>query len=221
MAILRTYGDGCTSAHALDLIGERWALLIVRELLHGPKRFGDLRRGIPNASPNVLSQRLRELEDAAVLRRRRLGPPVSSLVYELTQWGAELEPVVLHLMRWGRRSPQYEPNENVGPDSLMLALRSQFDPALAAGVELTCMIRLGEDDFVATVHDNKLEVYRGEAPNVDATVEANPSSFATLLFGPTTLEQLTAAGKIRLTGDPAVIESLLATQQAPEPVLSQ
>ena len=105
MATTRTYGDGCAIARALDVVGERWALLVVRELLLGPKRFTDLRRGLPNASPNVLSERLRELEHAGVVRRRKLAPPAGSRVYELTDWGLELEPLVLSLGRWGARSP--------------------------------------------------------------------------------------------------------------------
>src|ERR687888_870608 len=100
MATLRSYGDGCGIAHALDLVGERWALLVVRELLLGPKRFTDLRAGLPNASPNVLSQRLRELEEATIGRRRRLPPPAGSQVYELTEWGRELEPLVISLGAW-------------------------------------------------------------------------------------------------------------------------
>src|SRR5215204_4140654 len=90
MATMRTYDDGCAAAHALDLIGERWALLVVRELLLGPKRFTDLRAGLPNASPNVLAQRLRELEAAGIVRRRKLPPPAASRVYELTEWGQDL-----------------------------------------------------------------------------------------------------------------------------------
>src|SRR5215213_11249135 len=105
MATTRTYGDGCAIARALDLVGDRWALLVVRELLLGPKRYTDLRRGLPNASPNVLAQRLGELERAGVLRRRKLPPPAGSRVYELTEWGMELEPVVVSLGRWGARSP--------------------------------------------------------------------------------------------------------------------
>src|SRR5207248_7286064 len=103
MATTRTYGDGCAIARALDLVGERWALLVVRELLLGPKRFTDLRSGLPNASPNVLSERLRELEEAGVLRRRKLPPPAAAWVYELTAWGRDLEPVVTALGRWGSR----------------------------------------------------------------------------------------------------------------------
>src|SRR5829696_7206603 len=105
MTTMRTYGDGCAIAQALDLVGERWALLVARELLLGPKRYTDLRRGLPNASPNVLSQRLGELERAGVLRRRKLPPPAASRVYELTEWGMELEPVIVRLGRWGARSP--------------------------------------------------------------------------------------------------------------------
>src|ERR671914_171759 len=102
---MRTYGDMCGIARALDVIGERWALLIARELILGPKRFTDLRAGISHASPNVLAQRLRELEEAGILRHRKLPPPASAQVYELTEWGLELEPVLQALGRFGARSP--------------------------------------------------------------------------------------------------------------------
>jgi DNA-binding HxlR family transcriptional regulator len=102
---MRTYGDGCAIARALDLVGERWALLVVRELLLGPKCYTDLRTGLPNASPNVLSERLRELERARIVRRRKLPPPAGSRVYELTDWGVELEQIVISLGRWAARSP--------------------------------------------------------------------------------------------------------------------
>src|ERR1051326_4544263 len=105
MATLRTYGDGCAIAHALDVVGERWALLVVRELVLGPKRYTDLRRGLPNASPNVLSQRLDELERAGIVERHKLPPPAGSRVYELTRWGRELEEIVISLGRWAARSP--------------------------------------------------------------------------------------------------------------------
>src|ERR671921_2798404 len=105
MTTPRSYNDACAAAHALDLVGERWALLVVRELVLGPKRFTDLRAGLPHVSPNVLAQRLRELEAAGVVRRRKLPPPAASRVYELTPWGEELEPVIIRLGRWGARSP--------------------------------------------------------------------------------------------------------------------
>src|SRR6185437_13211742 len=105
MTTRRSYGDPCGVARALNLVGERWALLVIRELLLGPKRFTDLRTGLPGVSPNVLSQRLDELERVAVVRRRKLAPPAGSWVYELTDWGHDLEPIILDLGRWGARSP--------------------------------------------------------------------------------------------------------------------
>jgi DNA-binding HxlR family transcriptional regulator len=130
MATMRTYDDGC-AAHALDLVGERWALLVVRELLLGPKRFTDLRAGIPKASLNVLTQRLRELERTGVVHRRELPSPAASKVYELTNWGMELEPVVISLGRWGARSSSKPCDAELGIDSLILSFRTMFDPHAA------------------------------------------------------------------------------------------
>ena len=107
MAARRSYADRCGVARALDVVGERWALLVVRELLLGPKRFTDLRDGLPNASPNVLAQRLRDLEDGAIVQRRKLPPPAGSSVYELTDWGRELKPVIISLGTWAIRSPPW------------------------------------------------------------------------------------------------------------------
>src|SRR5215212_8785344 len=120
MARTRRIEDGCGIAHATELLGQRWALLVVRELLLGPKRFTDLRSGIPDISPNVLGQRLRELEESGIVRRRRLAPPVAAQVYELTEWGRELEPAVLSLGRWASRSPTFPLGAEMGPDSLLL-----------------------------------------------------------------------------------------------------
>ncbi len=115
MATMRTYGDRCGVARALDVIGERWALLVVRELVLGPKRFSDLRAGLRGVAPDVLSQRLRELEGAGVLRRATLPPPSGARVYELTEWGQELEPLVLGLGRWGSRAPFPAARGGAGP----------------------------------------------------------------------------------------------------------
>src|SRR3954453_9851729 len=148
MVTMRSYDDGCAAAHALDLVGERWALLVVRELLLGPKRFTDLRTGLPSASPNVLAQRLRELEKAGVVRRRKLPPPAASRVYELSEWGRELDQAVTSLGHWAARSPSWRPSEApVGADSLMLALRGRFEPNAARGLDAVYELRLGEDRF--------------------------------------------------------------------------
>src|SRR5438132_5728083 len=128
MASKRTYGDRCGVARALDLVGDRWALLVVRELLLGPKRFTDLRDGLPHLGPDVLSQRLRELEQAGIVHRHKLARPAASRVYELTARGHELEPVVLGLGRWGSRAPLPAQGAVFGPDSVMLALKTLFAP---------------------------------------------------------------------------------------------
>ena len=144
MAERRTYDDPCGVARGLNLVGERWALLIVREMLHGPKRFTDLHRSLPTASQNVLSQRLRELELTGVVRRRRLGPPASTWVYELTEWGADLEPVLFQLSKWGSRAPMTSSAE-LSVDALLLALKTTFDPHAAGTLRASYEVRLGED----------------------------------------------------------------------------
>src|SRR5919202_4202582 len=154
MATKRTYCDACAAAHALDLVGERWALLVVRELLLGPKRYTDLRAGLPNASPNVLSQRLGELEDAGIVRRRKLPPPAGSRVYELTDWGRELEETVMSLGRWGARSPVPLSDAPIASaDSVILALRERFDPGAADGLRARYELRIGDDRFRVEVAD--------------------------------------------------------------------
>src|SRR5918998_6366268 len=159
----RSYDDGCAAAHALDLVGDRWALLVVRELLLGPKRFTDLREGLPNASPNVLAQRLRELEGSGIVRRRKLPPPAASRIYELTAWGAELEPVVISLGRWGARSPSKPQDAALGKDSLVLSFRTMFSAEAAQGLKATYELHFGEDVFHAEVKDGGFDSSRGPA----------------------------------------------------------
>ena len=135
---MRTYGDRCGIARALDIVGERWALLVVRELLLGPKRFTDLRAGLPHIGPDVLSQRLRELEESGVVHRDKLPPPAASQVYALTERGRALEPIVLELGRWGSQAPVPAEDAPLGADAAMLALKTMFrpDPGLRATYEV-------------------------------------------------------------------------------------
>lgn len=119
--VRRRYDDACGTAHGLELIGERWALLVIRELLLGAKRFGDLKRDLPGISANVLTQRLEGLEASGLLRRRKLPPPAAVQVYELTDWGYEAEPVVIELGRWAARSPAHDPTLPLSATSLMLS----------------------------------------------------------------------------------------------------
>jgi len=205
----RTYDDGCAAAHALDLVGERWALLVVRELLLGPKRFTDLRAGLPGASPNVLSQRLRELEGAGILRRRKLPPPAASRVYELTEWGEELEPVIVRLGRWGARSPSKPRDAALGVDSLILSLRTMFDSSAAQGLDASYELRFGEDRFRAVVDDGRFEISRGGADRPDAIVEADSDTLAGLIYAGRSLAKALESGDLKLEGDRAAFERFL------------
>ena len=215
---MRTYGDGCPIARALDLVGERWALLVVRELLLGPKRYTDLRRGLPNASPNVLSQRLGELERAGVLRRRKLPPPAGSRVYELTDWGRELEEIVISLGRWGARSPT-PPDDApiVSADSIILALRARFDPGAAHGLRAGYELRLGEDRFGIEVADDEITAARGDAHRADATIDTDPDTLNAVLWRGRSLADAQRSGTMTIEGDEAAVERFVALFPIPEP----
>jgi DNA-binding HxlR family transcriptional regulator len=212
MASKRRYGDACGVANALDVIGERWSLLLVRDLLFGPKRFTDIQAGLPRAGPNILAQRLRELESAGVVQRRTLPPPAGSHVYELTDWGAELDPVVSTLGRWGARSPIVTQEGSVGADSVMLALRSGFDPQPDRPWTATYDVSIGRDRFTLRVLDGEIaEVRRGEPHDVpDTAIETDPTTLGQLLAGQRTLNDALDGGDLRLAGDVDAVRRLLA-----------
>jgi DNA-binding HxlR family transcriptional regulator/putative sterol carrier protein len=213
---MRTYGDGCSSAHALDLVGERWALLIVRDLLFGPKRFTDLHAGLPQGSPNVLTQRLRELEDSGIVRRRKLPPPASAMVYELTEWGAELEPILMGLQRWGAASPSYPLEVPVGCDAAMLSVKNAFDPAAAAGLSADVEVEFDIGAyFRVAVRDGTIDIVRGPAEHPDATIYTDPATLEQLVIGLLPPAAAERSGALRIEGDRQVIERLLGL--FPEP----
>jgi len=214
MTIKRSYGDPCGIARALDLVGERWALLVVRELLLGPKRFTDLRAGLPHLSADVLSQRVRELEQAGVVRRAKLPPPAASRVYELTAWGKELEPVVISLGRWGSRGPFPDTDMPLGSDSMMLALKTLFDPSLTEGRDSLIEVVLGEDRFRASVAGGKLDISRGAAERPSARIESDPPTLAAALWHGRSIDD----GGIEIQGDRSAAERFLALFPAPQPV---
>jgi len=213
MAGKRTYADRCGVARALDLVGERWALLVVRELLLGPKRFTDLRGGLPHVGPDVLAQRLRELEAAGVVERRRLPAPAASQVYELTPRGRELEPVVLALGRWGSVAPfPARADARIGVDAVVVALKTLFDPRAARGVRGTYELRLGEERFRAEVDDGRFDVARaagddGAAP--DATIATDPGTLATVLWHGRGLSDALRVGDVAIEGSRAAARRLL------------
>jgi len=206
---MRTYGDRCGVARALDVVGERWALLIVRELVLGPKRFSDLRGGLPRVAPDVLSQRLRELEGAGVLRRATLPPPSNARVYELTAWGQELEPLVVGLGRWGSRAPFPGGDADLGTDAFVIALKTLFEPGGFAGV---VDLRLGDDRFALTVRGGKLDARRGTPENPDLAILADPGPLAVAMWHGGPLDD------VELLGDVALFDRFRALFPAPMPV---
>jgi DNA-binding HxlR family transcriptional regulator len=212
MTTARTYGDGCGIAYALDLVGERWALLVVRELLLGPLRFSDLRVGLPGASPNVLTQRLRELERAGVVRRRRLAPPAASWVYELTEHGAELDPIVTALGTWALRSP-LEPSGSLSAVSAMLTLRTYY--ASADDWSAAVQVRLGDRTYLARIAGARVRVTADQASTTDATVETDPGTFVALLTGQQELGATIAAGGVRVDGDVETVRRMVGGMVMP------
>ncbi len=217
MSNKRTYGDMCRFAHALDLVGERWALLVVRELVLGPKRFTDLREGLPHASPNVLSQRLRELEEAGVIRRRTLPAPAGSKVYELTEWGQELEPIVRQLGKWGARSPMPPLDAEMGRDSIILALGTLFDPERAEGVDALYEVRLGQDVYVVDVRDGELNLKRGEAPRAELRITADPHTLGGVIGQQVAVADALKSGDLKFEGERAELDRFLSLFPMPEP----
>lgn len=206
----RSYGDQCGVARSLDVIGERWALLIVRELLLGPKRFNDLLAGLTGASPNVISQRLRDLTASGVIRHRDLGPPARVRVYELTDWGRELEPVVLHLGKWGTRAPLPE-GARWGLDSLLLALQATADPAVVNG---RYELRVGPEVFTVDGTSGSVRVRRGTADRPGAALTTDADTLHAVVLGKRPIADTVESGDLRLDGDPQAISGLTGLLQA-------
>jgi DNA-binding HxlR family transcriptional regulator len=202
MATPRTYGERCAAARALDLVGERWALLVVRELLLGPMRFTDLREGMPNAKPSVLSQRLRELEAGGVIQRRRLGPPARTTVYELTEVGRQLEAVVIELGRWGRLLP-IAPDAVRTPDSFVLALKWRFDADRARDLDGCYELRLGDYRFSIGIAQDRIDVRRGEPSAADAVIEVDAAAFEAIVFNGQAPREAERDGRLSIAGDRA------------------
>jgi DNA-binding HxlR family transcriptional regulator len=202
----RAYDDPCGIARALDVLGERWALLVVRELVLGPKRYTDLRAGLPGISTDVLAQRLRELEVAGVLHRTMLPPPASARVYELTDRG-----------RWGSREPLPATDRDLGVDSFALALRTVFDPEAATDLDATIGLRLGADRLVARVRGGVLDLRRGEADEPDAVLETEVAGLREVLWHKRPLRDAVAAGDVGVSGDRTVVRRFLKLFPAPKP----
>jgi len=196
----RSYSDPCGVARALDLVGERWALLVIRDLLLGPKRFTDLRASLPHIGPDVLSQRLRELEEAGLVLRDTLAPPAASRVYRLTPRGAALEPVVLELGRWGSQAPFPSAHGELSADSLALALKTTFSPAAADSLALKVALDVDEQQFAIRVADGQLALARGTTEHPDLTIAADSAALTRVLWHGRPLDDALRAEEIIIGG---------------------
>jgi DNA-binding HxlR family transcriptional regulator len=194
----RRYDDPCGIARALDAIGERWALLVVRELIFGPRRFVQLRDGLHGISPNVLAQRLRDLEDAGVVRRDVLDPPASVAVYELTGRGRALEPVLLEMGRWGSQEAVTTPGE-LSVSALLVALKTVFDPAAAA--DATFALRVDGGWFRVTVADGSIDIIRARTDQPTVSFETDVTTLRSVAFGREPFTEAERDGRLTVTGD--------------------
>jgi DNA-binding HxlR family transcriptional regulator len=205
----RRYDDACGTAHGLDLIGERWALLVLRELMLGPKRFRDIRADLPGISANVLTQRLEGLEASGLVVRRRLPPPASTQVYELTQWGYEAEPIVQTLGRWATRSPAHDPRLPLSATSIMLSFRTMFDPERARGFAARIGFRLGEETFVGEIEGGRASFARGDPDHADVLFIGSPATLAAAVYGGEPLDRLAAEGALIVEGQRGLADRFL------------
>jgi DNA-binding HxlR family transcriptional regulator len=201
--MVREYGQYCGLAHALDVIGGRWSLLIVRDLLTGPKRFKDLEDGLPGIPTNVLSARLKELEETGVVRRQLLPRPGRGVGYELTDYGRELEEPLVKLGLWGARSlgPAAE-GEPISVDGLALGLRGAFRPDAAAGLTRTYELTLDGRPLRISLDDGRLSITT-DADGADVGLATTPALLIGLLFGQRRVDDAIAAGQLTVTGSKA------------------
>jgi DNA-binding HxlR family transcriptional regulator len=213
-AAKRWYDDACGTALAMQLVGERWSLLILRELMFGPRRFADLKASLNGISANILTQRLEGLEQAGILARRKLPPPANVQVFELTPWGYESETAIRELGRWAVRSPAHDPSLPLSAASLMLSARTMY----AGGMTGTVGFRLGAETFVATLTPDAITIQRGDPAGADVIFEGHQHAIAAVIYGGRPLTDAEADGSIRITGNHAVAEDYVTRFPLPPKV---
>jgi DNA-binding HxlR family transcriptional regulator len=212
----RWYDDACGTALALELLGERWSLLIVRELMFGGRRFSDLRSGLPGVSANILARRLERLERVGIIRRRKLPPPASVQVYELTPWGYEAEIILQELGRWATRSPLHDPTLPLSAASVMMSFRTMYSRERAKGEAATIGFRFGDEVFVVDFRSEGIRTRRGEPEGCALVVSTNPISLASVVYGGRPVLDAEASGELTLTGDRALFDRFIGWFPLPE-----
>lgn len=213
------YNDACGTAFALELVGERWSLLIVRELMFGGRRFTDLRGGLPGISAKVLTERLESLEAAGIVQRRQLPPPAATQVYELTRLGLAAEDSIKALGRWAASSPDHDRMLPLSAASFMMSLRTMVDERRAGDLAVTGAVHIGAERFVVTVRDGTFRAERGEIDAPDFTFAApaaSPIAFA--VYGKLAFDGLAGMG-LSVTGDHAAAWRFIDLFHLPAPIV--
>ena len=194
----RRFDDACGLAHAMELLGERWAMLVLRELAYGPRRFSDLKTDLQGISANVLTQRLTELEARGLVRKTKLPPPAAVQVYEATKWGLEVVPLIASLGKWAARSPLHNPELRMSHVSVMMSLQTLISPERAKGLNARVCFRFGDINYVTRIHDGVLDVERGDADDCDVTFIGSPSEIAAVIHGGAPFEMIRVEGDLDL-----------------------
>ena len=194
----RRFEDACGLAHALDLLGERWAMLVLRELAYGPRRFSELKADLTGISANVLTQRLTELEGRGLVRKIRLPPPASVQVYEATEWGLEAVPIIASLGRWAARSPLHDPTRRMSHVSVIMSFQTLISADRAEGLKARVCFRFGDASYVTTVADGRLEVERRDCDDCDVTFIGTPSEIAAIIHGGAPFDMIRVEGDMGL-----------------------
>jgi DNA-binding HxlR family transcriptional regulator len=211
----RWYDDACGTALALELVGERWALLIVRELMFGGRRFSELRASLPGISANVLTQRLEGLERVGIVQRRKLPPPASAQIYELTEWGYEAEPAIQTLGRWAVRSPLHDPTLSLSAASIMMSFRTMYSPERIGKDSATLGVRFGEETFVIDVGPDGLTVRREDPEGCPVLVDTTPPALGAVVYNDMPVEDAEAEGMMTVTGDRDVLKRFASWFELP------
>ena len=194
----RRYEDACGLAHALELLGERWAMLVMRELAYGPRRFSELKSDLQGISANVLTQRLTELESRGLVRKLKLPPPASVQVYEATEWGLEAVPLIARLGRWAARSPHHDATLPMSHVSFIMSLQTLISPELAENLDIRVGFRLGDANYVTTIRDGRLDVERGEVRDCDLVFTGTPTQLAAVIHGGQPFDLIKVEGDVGL-----------------------
>lgn len=211
----RWYDDACGTALALEFVGERWSLLVMRELVYGPRRFGEIRANLPGISANVLTQRLESLEAAGILVRRRLPSPANVQVYDLTDWGRDAAPLIRDLGRWAARSPRHDPMLFMSAASMMMSFDALMDREQARDVRVAVACRFPDDAFVAEVDDGRLTVRRGDEGAVDATFSGDTMAMRVTVYGKLPFGE---PGGATVTGDLEAAQHFVDLFRLPEKI---